>query len=246
MNNNINLDRTTWKKQQNIFLIVAGVIALLLLFIPQLKMVAHVFNLFTTIVHESGHTVVNLIVGNKVDSIFVNLENTSGWMTYSGVQNAFAVSFGYIGSALLGGVLLVLSAYRKISKIVLRILGILLIVIAFMFMLKQLPTFFVTLGFAGVFIGISFIKDYRISAFTLILLSVQLIINAFFDIITLIKISLGAPSTGGKSDALVMSEITFGTEWFWAGVYFVISVLIFIVAFRINRNIISSRYSKEG
>lgn len=245
MNNDIILDRAKWKRQQNIFLIISAVIVVLLLLIPQLKFVAHVFNLFTTIIHESGHTVVNLLVGNKVDSIFVNVENTSGWMTYSGVQNPFAVSAGYIGSTLLGGLLLILSAYHKISKIVLRILGALLIVIAFLFMLKQLPTFFLTLAFAGAFIGISFIKDKRVSAFTLIFLSVQLIVNAFFDIITLIRISMGSPSTGGKSDALVMSEITFGTEWFWAGVYLIISLVIFVIAFRINRNIITSNYSNK-
>lgn len=228
------------QKKQMIFLLVCAGITILILSIPYLGVVRDIFNIFTTIVHETGHAIANLITGNRDISIQVDMMTTGGVTTSYGVSNIFTVSAGYVGASLLGGLLLILSAYPKIANIVLRVLGGFLVLVGIFFMFGKWLTLFVTLLFAGAFILISLIKNRKISFFLLNFLAIQLIVNAFTDIITLIKISFGAKSvTGLATDADHMAEITFGTNWFWAIFYLLLSVFIFIIAFRINRRIIN-------
>jgi hypothetical protein len=235
-------DRYDIKKQQLIFMIISAVISILLLIMPFgfIGVISQIFNIFTTIIHETGHAVAGLISGRTNISIEVDILTTAGLTTsYGSDTNIFVISAGYLGASLLGGILLIFSAYKKSSKLILKVLGGFLLLISFFFMLGQWATFAVTLIFAVGFVVISFIKDVRFSFFAVNFLAIQLIVNAFADIITLIRISFGAPSTGGVSDAYHMAQATFGTEWLWAIIYLLISILIFFISFKINRKIIS-------
>ena len=236
---NNSLINANLKSKQITFLIVAAIISLLLLMVPQLDFIARIFNIFTTITHETGHAIANLLSGNTNISIQVDFLTTGGVTVSYGIRNIFIISAGYLGASLLGGLLLISSASPKSSNIILRILGGFLILVAMFFTLGQWMTFAVTMLFSAVFIAISFIKNKRVTFFFVNLLAIQLIVNAFTDIITLIRISLGTPSTGGESDALHMAQLTFGNEFMWAVVYLLISIFIFIIAFRINRKLLN-------
>ncbi len=245
--NNVNLTIDQVKKKQTLFLVISGVLTLILLSIPFLEPISHVFNLFTTIIHETGHAIANMISGSRDISIEVNLLTTGGVTTSRGLLNGFTISAGYLGASLLGGLLLIISAYHKISDVVLRLLGIFLIAIALLFMIGHWATFIITLLFAGGFILLSLIKVRAISMFVVAFLAVQLIFNAFTDIINLIRISFGAPSLyTGLSDAAMMAKHTgIGTSWIWAIIYLILSLGIFVVAFKINRNIFKNKTEIE-
>ncbi len=231
------------KRKQTLFLTISGVLTVLLLSIPFLQPVSHIFNLFTTIIHETGHAIANLLSGSRDISIEV-FTDSGGGVTFSrGVLNGFTISAGYLGASLVGGILLILSAYHKKSDIVLRVIGVFLVVIALLFMLGKWETFFLTLLFAGAFILLSLIKSKVVSMFVVAFLAIQLMFNAFSDIISLIRISFGAPSLyNGMSDAELMANHTgIGGAWFWAIIYLILSIGIFILSFKINRNIFNRK-----
>src|SRR5262249_26465064 len=70
--------------------------------------------IFVVMIHESGHAIASLLVGGSVDSISI-AGNESGQCLSRLPDSAFGAilvySAGYVGSALVGGVLL-LSTYR--------------------------------------------------------------------------------------------------------------------------------------
>lgn len=228
------------KEKQIMFLIIAAIISLLLIIFPQLDLLEKIFNIFTTIIHETGHAIANLISGNTNISIQVDLLSTGGVTISYGVRNVFTVSAGYLGASLFGGLLLILSARPKIATAIMRVLAAFLIGIAIFFMLGHWVTFFITLLFSSIFIIISMVKDKRITFFFLNFFAVQLIINSFTDIITLIRISMGEESyTGMPTDADNMAQLTFGTNWLWAMFYLLMSIIIFAIAININRKLVS-------
>ena len=111
-------------------------ISLFLNLVPGLRLVLLPFEYFTTFIHEGSHTIASLIMGAEVHRIVIN-PDTSGYMQHTLTGGMFSQGFigsaGYIGAALFGGALIVLSAYEKLSKVLLALIGMVFLVAIVMY-----------------------------------------------------------------------------------------------------------------
>lgn len=105
-------------KSNRIPFLIAVVLTLLLYFLPVGRSLTYPFLLFATFVHESSHAIVSVLTGGHVDSLTVALDGSG--LTYSrGGFGILVSSAGYVGTALFGGLLLVLSKDSSRTKTVL-------------------------------------------------------------------------------------------------------------------------------
>ncbi len=217
-------------------------ISLFLNLIPGLRMVLLPFEFFTTFIHEGGHAIASLIMGEEVHRIVIN-PDTSGYMQHTLTGGRFAQGFigsaGYIGAALFGGALIVLSAYEKLSKVILGLLGIIFLV-AIVLYVRDLFTLAVCGFLSAVLLLIAWKGGTWLNFFAINFLAVQCSLNSFGDVMTLMKLSMGVPKSvysTGLSDAEAMSQIFFLPAIFWSVLWIAISVVIFYKALQISGRI---------
>jgi len=89
-------------------LLVAIVLTLALQLIPYGRWLTYPFLIFSTFIHETCHALATVLTGGKVDSLTVALDG-SGLTFRQGGIGLIVVPAGYIGTALVGGLLLILS-----------------------------------------------------------------------------------------------------------------------------------------
>jgi len=83
---------------------VAMVVVYILWNIPALDWLLYPLQLFTTYVHEAGHSLAAILTGGRVDQFVVSLD-TSGYARTAGGIRAIVIPAGYLGAALFGSVL---------------------------------------------------------------------------------------------------------------------------------------------
>lgn len=96
-------------------LIIAVAVTLLLYFLPIGTSITYPFLIFATFIHESSHALMTVVTGGHVDSLTVALDGSG--LTYS--EGGFRIlisSAGYLGTAVFGGLLLILSARRRATR----------------------------------------------------------------------------------------------------------------------------------
>lgn len=98
--------------------VIAVVLTLLLYFLPVGHSIAYPFLLFATFIHESSHAIATVLTGGQVTSLTVALDG-SGLTYSSGGFGMLISSAGYVGTALFGGLLLVLSRNQSRGRAVL-------------------------------------------------------------------------------------------------------------------------------
>src|SRR4029079_4828727 len=94
------------------WLLLAILLTVLLFFMPFAQVVTYPFLIFSTFIHETSHALTALLTGGRVESLIVSLNGSGVTYTRGGVQLLIS-SAGYIGTALFGGVLLVISRRRE-------------------------------------------------------------------------------------------------------------------------------------
>jgi len=195
------------------------------------------FDFFTTLIHELGHTVASLITGGSVSKIVIN-PDTSGYMQHTGSDGAFVRSFiasaGYVGAALFGGFLIVVSALRNFARIALAGLAILFGVVT-AFYVRDIFTFVVFAVLIAVLFLIAYKGSDSVTYFAINFLAVQCALNSIQDIVILIKLSLGAQKSAyslGHSDADAVAEMLFLPPLFWSILWIAISGIILYFAMK--------------
>jgi hypothetical protein len=98
--------------------LIAVALTLLLYFLPVGRSLTYPFLLFATFVHESSHAVATVLTLGHVDSLTVALDGSGLTMSRGGVS-ILVSSAGYVGTALFGGLLLVLSRDGSRTRITL-------------------------------------------------------------------------------------------------------------------------------
>jgi hypothetical protein len=221
-------------------------ISLFLNLIPGLRMVLVPFEFFTTFIHEGSHAIASLIMGEDVQRIVIN-PDTSGYMQHSLTGGMFSQGFigsaGYLGAALFGGILIVLSAYEKLSKIILGLLGIVFLV-AIVLYVRDFFTLAVCGFLSAALLLIAWKGGTWLNFFAINFLAVQCSLNSFGDVMTLLKLSMGVPKSAysaGLSDAEALANIFFLPAMFWSVLWIVIAVVIFYKALKISGRIRSQK-----
>jgi len=215
---------------------LALIASLILWNLPFGALVLYPFKLFATWLHEMSHGIVMLATGAGFDHLEI-FRDTSGFAhAQRGVgraAQAAIASAGYMGTALFGGGLLIVSQTRIGARTVLGLLAISLGASALFWVQNQFGLIAVLVGCA-VFTTAALVPSDRLASFAVNFVAAQACINAVLDIRVLFRSSLVINGKiVGASDAHKMAESTFGNHWLWAGIWLAWSLLIFYIALRI-------------
>jgi hypothetical protein len=132
---------------------------------PSGDSIAGPLDLFTTWIHEFSHAVVGVLVGRSIDRVDLSINGSgSTRLTSSGVPSDLGQiaigSAGYVGTVVVGAVLLVLGRWVRASRIALGTLGVLLILSALLWMPSAFA-FGLSFGLGVLFLVLTFILPDR-------------------------------------------------------------------------------------
>ncbi len=199
-------------------------IIVILNFIPILNVVLFPFKLFSTFVHETFHGVAAIVTGGSWVKFAVNFNTSGVAYTRPGLMMVIAPA-GYLGTSLMGGILLLLSArMANAAKKVLVTIGLVMMTITFIFA----ESWFSTTGLVGIIFGafillMGLFVNKPIAAFLLNFLAVTLCMNAIIDVKNLFShTSAGA----GFNDAVAMNRMIPIGAMTWSIIYIALSLLI--------------------
>jgi len=176
--------------------------------------------LFVTYVHEMCHALAAIITGGHVYGITIS-PDMSGTTTTSGGVGWLISSAGYVGTVFIGLISIHLIRVHSGLAPVILIAFVFIMAIAILFTLGN--SFFGTIW--GCLIGIGLCVLLNIGPKFLIelvttFISIQLLLNAFYDLKTLFILS----GTGVHTDALNMQNDTGIPAVVWASIWISISV----------------------
>lgn len=218
-------------------LIVALLASLLLWSLPFGGFVLYPFKLLTTWVHEMWHGILMMVTGAGFDRLEL-YRDTSGLARplrgVGGLALAAVASAGYMGAALLGAFLLVLSQRWHRVRTVLVVLAVALALSLLLWVSNDFGQAVVAIGAIALCLVARFAPRHW-SFFLVNFMAAQICINAVLDIRILFQPVL---VMDGKvvtiSDSLTMAAATFGPPWMWAGFWMLWSFACFYAALRLT------------
>ncbi|MBI1878521.1 MAG: M50 family metallopeptidase [Chloroflexi bacterium] len=109
--------------QQTLTLIgLAGLVSLIMAFVPGLGWLDYPFRLLLTMAHELGHGLAALLTGGEFVR-FVIFPNGAGLAYTAGGWRWLIVPAGYVGVALFGAALIALGRSHRWSRIAMGVIG---------------------------------------------------------------------------------------------------------------------------
>ena len=232
-------------RPQAMTLLIAAAISVLLWFIPFAEFLTYPFRIFVTFIHEGGHALAALLTGNSVASLSV-ATNASGetYTTQGGLISQFLISSaGYLGSMAFGALLLILIRKAIAARLVLLGCGIFVFTLTMIYGLFK-PLFamtawsgipFTLLAGTAISIGLVLIARFasaRVATFFTSFLAVQCVLNALFDLKTVLFMSASFGSTV-PTDAVNMAHATGIPAIFWTVMWIGLALGILWFAMRL-------------
>jgi hypothetical protein len=226
-------------------LAIALLASLLLWNLPFGGVLLYPFKLLATWFHELSHALAMTVTGVGVDSVVI-YRDTSGLARTSGSQGMIAkpiiAAAGYMGTALWGAVLLVVTPDGRTARIALLELGGLLCASAVLVVSAPRGDTFGPLVTAGIGVASAAVAlvpaRWRVAVAHFV--AAQLCVNALLDIRVLLRpMQVVNGLEAGASDAHSMALATFGIRdrwavWFWAIAWLAWSLAVLFVALRIS------------
>ena len=214
--------RITTDEKLLLGLVVASVV---LMNVPYGHYPLYPFKLFATWIHETFHGLAAIATGGSVQSIDINADTsglTRSFLSPTVWSQGLVSSMGYMGTALVGAMLLSMRRHAKVQRWTLFVIA-LGMVGSLVFWVRN-PFGMVTTAVLAVGIGFLALRgnDRWASIGTNVLAS-QACINALLDIRVLYSVQ-------GQSDAAAMATSVGLWPWFWATLWLVSSLVLFWVA----------------
>jgi hypothetical protein len=238
-------------RPQALTLLIAAAISVVLWFIPFAEFLTYPFRIFVTFIHEGGHALAALLTGNSVASLSVAAEGNGVTHTTQGgpISQIVVSSAGYLGSMVFGALLLILIRKTFAARIVLLACAIYVFGLTMIFGLIK-PLFWMDAWsgipftlVAGMFISLGLVliarfASARVATFFVSFLAVQSVLNALFDLKTLLFLS--SPVAIGPvqpTDAANMAQATGIPAIFWtvAWIGLALGILWFAMRFYVAR-----------
>jgi len=188
------------------------------------------FTLFTTWVHECGHAVMVVLTGGSVSSITIEPDTsglTRSLMPAGRVARGLVASSGYLGSSVVGCLLVAATRIEKRARPILWGIGAFML-FTLVFWIRNAFGAVVVLGWAITLLALARKGTGRAPRFFLSVLAVQVALNAVYHIRVLFLVN-------GPSDADTMARLFLAPAWFWAGAWMLVSVLMLAWTLRITR-----------
>jgi hypothetical protein len=199
--------------------------------------------LLVTLVHEAGHATVAMLVGGHVQSVTIN--PSEGGLTFftlpagAGALKQIAVgSAGYVGTAIVGGVLLEVCARVRQARIALGALAALVVAIG----LAWVPwstnpggvaaqatgsssgdgrfTILFCVLTVAVLVGVAVQPSVHARRIVLVAVATALCLGAVEDL----RLVFALSRTGGHSDATIVADAAPFPPWFWASLWLVLGI----------------------
>jgi hypothetical protein len=221
-----------WRWTELVGLAALTLVLLVLWQIPGVGLVVYPFRLFGTFVHELSHGLAALATGGDFHRFTVS-PDLSGLAWSAGGWRWVISSAGYIGSAVFGGVLILLAARGVASRVLLMVLGVILGALCLLFVRNL---FGIATGLA--LAAAMFLAGYRLrppwSDIVLLVLALQLVLDGFNSLFTLLRLST---ASNVQTDALSMAQATGVPAVVWTVVWAAISLamLFFTLRFAYRR-----------
>ncbi|MCA9911766.1 MAG: M50 family metallopeptidase [Anaerolineae bacterium] len=100
----LNTNPTNLRRRALVMTALAMIVVYILWNIPALDWLLYPLHLFTTFIHEAGHSLAAIITGGRVEEFVVSLDS-SGYARTAGGIRAIVIPAGYLGSAVFGSLL---------------------------------------------------------------------------------------------------------------------------------------------
>ncbi|HXG94487.1 MAG TPA: M50 family metallopeptidase [Blastocatellia bacterium] len=210
-------------KQSLRLLVLASLAALALWFIPLADRLTYPIRLFVTFIHETGHALAALATFGGVNRIAIEWSG-SGVTETNGGWGLMISSAGYLATTIYGASLLLLLRRKRNVRLAAIGTGALLLLITVFFAGNGLA-WATGLAFGAGCLLLAVKVPARLAHFLMSFLAVQCLLNAFYDLRTLLYLSV---SGGAATDAQNMARATndFIPAIVWAIGWSALSVLI--------------------
>lgn len=203
-------DTHQFNHRQFLIFVIIGFLSLVFWHTPFL----YPIKIFVVFIHEAGHALTTILTGGHVVSMVVTPWQ-SGYVQHAGGNSLVIAAAGYIGSALFGGFLLLLSARDEWASATFGGLAI---------FFGLVTIFFVRNGFGLAFgLGTTFAfallscRPFPGTHYIVDILAVTSSLYAVYDLTDFLFI-------GARTDAVILAEMTAIPAFIWAGLWSVISL----------------------
>ncbi len=193
----------------------AFALSFILQHIPVLGWLVYPFQLFATLIHELSHGLMALFTGGRFIK-FTIAPDSSGLATTAGGWRLLIVPAGYLGAALFGGLLLILTNRSLGAQGRRRMtlgLGLLLAGVTVLFA-RSLTAIAVSGLMAAALLALGWYAPPLWLTFALNLLAIQCSLNALDSVTGLVRLNAGPFQL--PNDAQTMANLTHLPAVFWA------------------------------
>ncbi|MFV9503954.1 MAG: M50 family metallopeptidase [Oscillochloridaceae bacterium umkhey_bin13] len=236
----------TWSRPDIVLVTLFALSTTLLWRVPLIGMLFYPFRLLNTFIHELGHGFAALLTGGSFERFIVR-PDMSGLALIRGGNLLVVASAGYVGAALFGGFLILLSATDLATQTILLGLGL---------GLGLLCLLFVRNGFgvlAGLLLAASlgaagwYFND-GVATLLVAVLALQMPLAAMHSLIDLLRRSVRRPQDGQVSDAELLAERTRVPALIWATLWLfsALAIMVLTVTFAYHDTVLLPRIASFG
>jgi len=209
-----------------VLLVVAGVSAIGINFIPPLSLP---FETFFTTVHELGHGLVATLTGGKFVGYVVKKQDIiGGTSSQFGGVTFFVAQAGYLSEAVVSAGLIILGGTESIARPAAAGLGVILILLVLVFAQSNCLTLYSGVLWGMAFVGVAIQANLVWSIFLINFLAFFGGVSTFAGLRILFS---GSSDLETKTDAKIMAELTGCPAIFWTLLWTLISFLLLVGAF---------------
>lgn len=209
-------------------LLIAATLTVALWFIPFTEILTYPFRIFVTFIHEGGHALAALLTGNSVHALSVAMNASGATYTTRGnlISDFFVASGGYLGAMSYGALLLLLIRRAVAARRVLIGSAAIILTLTFAYGLSSLFTVAAGVTLASILLVTALYASPRLATFLVSFLAVQCVLNALFDLKTVLLLSSPLVGSDVLTDAANMANATGIPALFWALLWIGVAVLI--------------------
>lgn len=199
-------------------ILAIGIISVLLWNTP----ILYPFKIFVVFIHESSHALASILTGGKVLQLSISPDE-SGFVRQIGGNSFLTASAGYIGSSVFGGLVLIFSEKKKNAPYIFLVLAVL---VGFMTIAYVRNLFGITFGLlATAGFWFLFSRNFNFSSYLLDFIGVTSSLYAIYDLTDFLIFD-------ARTDAVILSEMTFIPATIWALLWSGISILVLFYCLR--------------
>ncbi len=208
-------------------LLLACALTVGLWFVPTASTVLYPLRLFVTLIHEGSHALIATLTGGLAERIVIQ-PDASGYTLTAGGWPILIVMAGYLGATTYGALMLSLARRPGAARAILGVSGVLIALLDLLLVRNGFGLGWGIVIAAGL-LAAARLLPARAAELTAMFLGVQCVVNALYDLKTLVRLSVEG---GPVSDAVLMSRIIPLPPAVWAILWCGLSLAILGAALR--------------